>query len=71
MPTIHFGAIKWKEKLTMVFTQGKGLKIDPFEFSTHSLGNTDLKSGRVYFQILLLYFRLLFFCFWSSQFIWV
>jgi hypothetical protein len=38
MPTIHFGVIKWKEKLPMVFTQGKGLKIDPLEFSTHSLG---------------------------------
>jgi hypothetical protein len=38
MPTIHFGAVKWKEKLPMVFTQGMGLKIDPFEFSTRSLG---------------------------------
>jgi hypothetical protein len=38
MPTIHFGARKRNEKLPMVFTQGKGLKIYPFEFSTHSLG---------------------------------
>jgi hypothetical protein len=29
---------KRKEKLPLVFTQGKGLKIDPFEFSTRSLG---------------------------------
>jgi hypothetical protein len=36
--TIHFGAIKQTEKLPMVFTQGKGLKLDPFKFSTHSLG---------------------------------
>jgi hypothetical protein len=29
---------KRKEKLPLVFTEGKGLKIDPFEFSTRSLG---------------------------------
>jgi len=28
---------KQKEKSPLVFTYGKGLKIDPFEFSTHSL----------------------------------
>ncbi len=38
MPTIHFDAINRKEKLPMVFTQGKGLKVNPFEFSTLSLG---------------------------------
>ncbi len=38
MPTIHFGAMKRKEKLPIVVTQGKGLKIYPFEFSTRSLG---------------------------------
>jgi hypothetical protein len=27
----------WKEKWPLVFTPGKGLKIDLFEFSTHSL----------------------------------
>jgi hypothetical protein len=29
---------KWKEELPLVFIQGKGLKIDTFEFSTCSLG---------------------------------
>jgi len=29
---------KRREKWPLVFTPGKGLKIEPFEFSTHSLG---------------------------------
>jgi hypothetical protein len=30
--------LQWKEKLPMVFTQGKRQKLDNFEFSTCSLG---------------------------------
>ncbi len=67
MPTIHFGAIQWKEKLPMVFTQGKGLKIDPLEFSTHSLGLPISNPEGSIFRS----FSLLFFCFWSSPFIYI
>ncbi len=50
---------KRKEKSPLVFTQGKGLKIDASEFSTRCFNllawGRDHKSGRVYFQTLVLY----------------
>jgi hypothetical protein len=52
-----------ERKIKLVFTKGKGLKIDTFEFLTRSLSlpasGQDLKSGKLHFQTLLPYLKTL------------
>ncbi len=66
-----FWCRKVERKITYGLYPVKGSENIPFQILNPFPWLTDLQSGRVYFQILLLYFRLLFLCFGSSPFIYV